>query len=203
MEFHGDVYGRLFDKEFGITARKFEMDFVKKMKVHSKVERAIAKNLGAKIITTHWIDTNKCYEVNFDYRVRFVRRDINIDQRPELFVAICVLHQYGNEPYRIFSNDVKRAYLFAKTKRPIFIEIFIEDRLPGDADMVGRLNFSFYGARDAAVNWQDEFNSSFIKNDFLRGKASLCKLQHPQRNLCVTIHDGDFTSIGPKRQLMR
>ena len=72
MESHDDVYGRPLVKESATRARKFEMGFFKKMKVHSKVERATAKQLGAKIYTTRWIDINKDDESKPDYRARLV-----------------------------------------------------------------------------------------------------------------------------------
>lgn len=46
------------------------------MIVHSKVDRSVAKQLGAKVITVKWIDTNKGDEENLDYRVRLVGREI-------------------------------------------------------------------------------------------------------------------------------
>lgn len=213
LEFYDDIYGRPLDKELATRARKLEMDFFKKMKAHSKVERSVAKQLGAKVITTRWIDTNKGDESKPDYRARLVGREIKIDDRPDLFAAtppleslrmilsICAHHQHDDEPYRILSSDIKRAYFFAKAKRPIFIEIQIEDREPGDENKIGRLNLSLYGTRDAAMNWQDEFTGVLVKNGFQRGKASPCNFVNVQRKLCVTVHGDDFTSIGPRKQL--
>ena len=144
MEFHDDVYGRPLDKNLATRARKLEMDFFKKMKVHSKVERSVAKQLGAKVITTRWIDTNKVGDDSKpDYRARLVGREIKIDDRPDLFAAIppleslrmilpiCAHHQHDDEPYRIPSSDMKRAYFFAKAKRSIFIEILVQTESQG------------------------------------------------------------------------
>lgn len=77
-----------------------------------------------------------------------------------MILSICASHQSDDEPFRILSSDIKRAYFCAKAKRPIFIEILVEGRMPGDENKVGRLNLSFYGTRDAAMNWQDEFIST-------------------------------------------
>ena len=46
--------------------------------------------------------------------------------------------------------DVKRAYFYARARRPVYIEIPIEDYEPGDELRVGKLNLSLYGTRDAA-----------------------------------------------------
>ena len=53
--------------------------------------------------------------------------------------------------------DVKRAYFYARSRTPVYIEIPIEDFEPGDEHMVGRLNLSLYGTRDAAQNWTREY----------------------------------------------
>ena len=48
--------------------------------------------------------------------------------------------------------DVKRAYFYALAKRPLFIELPVKDRLPGDEGSLAQLNLSLYGIRDAAQN---------------------------------------------------
>ena len=53
----------------------------------------------------------------------------------------------------ILSFDVSRAYFYVESIRHVFIQIPEEDRLPGDEGLVGRLNLSLYGTRDAAQNW--------------------------------------------------
>ena len=57
----------------------------------------------------------------------------------------------------MLSIDGKRARFYAAARREIYIEIPMEDGQPGDADNVARLNFSFYGTRDAAQNWTVEY----------------------------------------------
>ena len=178
MGFYDDVHGKPLEKERAIQARKLEMDFFKKMQVYSKVNRSVAKQLGAKVITTRWIDTNKGDAEKLDYRARLVGREIKTDQRLDLFAdtppleslrmifSICASNQCCNEPFRILSSDIKRAYFFARAKRPIFIEILVEDRVLGDEDKIGRLTLSLYGTRDAAMNWQDEFTSTLVKQGF-------------------------------------
>ena len=176
------------------------------MQVYSKVDRLVAKQLGAKMITTRWIDTNKGDDSKPDYRARLVGREIKIDPRPDLFAAtppseslrmilsICVSNQCNNGPYRILTSDIKRAYFFARARKPIFIEIPIEDRMPGDDNKIGRLNLSFHGTRNAATNWQDEFIATLVSQGFVRGTASPCNYHHEGRGLRVIVHGDDFTS---------
>eukprot|EP00973_Karenia_brevis_P064695 8986637-Karenia_brevis.AAC.1 len=51
-------------------------------------------------------------------------------------------------------NDVSRAYFYAKSQQPTFVELCDEDRAPGDEGMCGELMVSMYGTRTAALNWQ-------------------------------------------------
>ena len=154
MEYYDDVYGKPLEKNMAIQARKLEMQFVKKKQVHSKFDRAEAKGIGAKIITTRWIDTNKGDEINRDCPSRFASSEIQTNNGFDLFVAtppleslrvilsICQSNLYACGPYRILSSDMERYYFFAKAKRPVSIEIPIEDQESRDEHKVGRLNLS-------------------------------------------------------------
>ena len=55
----------------------------------------------------------------------------------------------------------------------MFIEIPKEDRDSNgkDKDMVGKLNLSLYGTRDAAQNWQKEYTGFMIALGFKVGRA--------------------------------
>ena len=120
---------------------------------------------GNKVITTRWIDTDKGDAENPNYRARLVGTEIKTNERHDLFAATppleslrCIVskgatNQSGSGRYCMLSSDIKRAYFYAKVARPVFIEIPIEDRKPGNEGMVGKLNMSLYGARDAAQNW--------------------------------------------------
>lgn len=209
---YDDVCGRPLHKDLAAKVPKLEMDFFKEMKVFSKVDRPVAKQLGAKTITARWVDASKGDEVNPDYRARPVRRAIKIHQRPDLFVAtpppetlrmmlsMRAPNQYEDEPCHTLSSDMKRAYCFAKANGPIFNEIPVEDREEGDEAKVERLNLSLYGSRGAAMNWQDEFTQTLVSHGLLRGKASPCNFHHPYRQLSVAVRGDDFTSTGPKTQ---
>ena len=54
------------------------------------------------------------------------------------------------------TNDVSRAYFYAPVKEGqyIYVQLQPEDILPGEEGMCGRLNYSMYGTRRAATNWQ-------------------------------------------------
>ena len=56
----------------------------------------------------------------------------------------------------IMINDVARAFFGAPVTRDVCIELPDEDKTQEDwdQDMVGKLNMSLYGTRDAASNFQ-------------------------------------------------
>ena len=105
------------------------------------------------------------------------------NDRPELFAAtpppealrfiarMCASKRQGTEAFRIFSSDVDQAYGSAPAPRPIFIEIFDEDKEPVDENMMARLDFSPHGTMDAAQNWQCEFTDKLIQQAFIRGQV--------------------------------
>ena len=143
-------------------------------------------NTGKKPIAVRWVDVNKGDDEDPNYRSRLVGREIKTDDRPDLFAAtppleslryvlsLCASSQSGPNPHRILTVDVKRAYFYAPARRPIYIELPVEDRLPGEEDHVAQLNLSLYGTRDAAQNWEAEY-SSFMKDvGFKSGLTSPC-----------------------------
>ena len=68
--------------------------------------------------------------------------------------------------------------------------------------MVGRLNLSLYGTRDAAQNWSIEYTRMLEQVGFVAGKASPRNFTHRTRDLSVTVHGDDFTTTGPESELI-
>ena len=87
MDFWDDVKGGPLERERVIEARKLEMAYFRKMCVYTKVPLGEAKALGAKVISTKWVDTNKGSEGEPNYRSRLVGRELNLSDRPDLFAA--------------------------------------------------------------------------------------------------------------------
>ena len=57
---------------------------------------------------------------------------------------------------------------YAPAKRHLYIELPEEDEL-GDHSMLGKLNVSLYGTRDAANNWLEHLTTHMESIDFQRG----------------------------------
>ena len=213
FKFFDDVTGRELDHGLAVKARRLEMDFFRKMRVYDKVPREAAARDGCRVISTRWLDINKGDLLSPNYRARLVGRELKMDSRLDLFAAtpplemlrlmcsICAGHQKGKRPYRIMTVDVKRAYFYARSRRPIYIEIPVEDYEAGDEHMVGRLNLSLYGTRDAAQNWTREYTEFLEGIGFKVGLASPCNFWHKEKELHLTVHGDDFTITGPEESL--
>ena len=212
LEFVDDVTGEPLERAEAIKARKLEIKFFKQMGVYTKVKR----EAWMKVISTKWLDVNKGDSANKNYRARLVGREIKRDKREDLFAAtppleslrmilsICANHQSNlaeGENFIVMTNDVKRAYFHAATTRAIYIRIPKEDHEEGDEDMVGRLNLSLYGTRDAAQNWARTVTKLMNSLGFVTGRHSPCNFHHCQRNIAVTVHGDDFTSTGREADL--
>ena len=91
---------------------------------------------------------------------------------------------------------------YAESIRPVFIQIPAEDRREEDEGMVGRLNLSLYGTRDAAQHWSVEYTRTLRVAGFEPGKASPCNFVHRTRDLALTVHGDDFTASGPIEDLV-
>ena len=99
----------------------------------------------------------------------------------------------GNRGEKIMVNDVSRAYFSAPARRQVFVELCEEDAVAGE-DMIGELNYSMYGTRDAAQNWGEACASTMVKMGFVQGEASPCTFSHPHKGLRSYIHGDDFVT---------
>ena len=73
-----------------------------------------------------------------------------------LLISICVRRQGDTKPCRMAVVDIKRAYFNAKARQCVLMEIPIQDREEEKEGMIGQLQLSLCGTRDAAQNWARE-----------------------------------------------
>ena len=71
-----------------------------------------------------------------------------------------------------------------------------EDFEDGDEGVVGQLNLSLHGTRDAAQGWEATYAAAMAKLGFHRGRSSPCVFHHPSRNMKCVVHGDDFFSEG-------
>ena len=62
--------------------------------------------------------------------------------------------------------------------------------------MCGRLDFSLYGTRRAASNWQKCYTDMLVKLGFEVGVANATTFVHKQRGIHCMVHGDDFVSTG-------
>ena len=208
-EFWDDLTGLPLDGDMVRAARKLEMDFFRKKAVYTKVPRS--QTNGHKVIAVRWVDINKGDDKRPDYRSRLVAKEINTHKRLDLFAATPPLEslryltsacarqgEQGRGDIRMMFNDVKRAYFFAPATREVYVELPGEDASEG---MVGRLNLSMYGTRDAAQNWARQYTQTLLDMGFRQGVASPCHFYHPGKDLRTAVHGDDFTTVGGQASL--
>eukprot|EP00973_Karenia_brevis_P042751 5916416-Karenia_brevis.AAC.1 len=205
-----DVTGAPLDAERVRRAREEEIRYFKKMKVYKKVLRSKCHQLtGRDPIGVRWVDVNKQDNENPLYRSRLVAKQFKTGNDPELFAATPPLetmkliisiaatrNHEGRIDKKIMINDVSRAYFYAPSEKPTFVEICAEDFEPGDEDKCGELQVSMYGTRQAAQNWQSCIINLMEKNGFTSARSSPCMFWHKGRDLVTMVHGDDFFTAG-------
>ena len=167
---------------------------------------------------TRWIDINKGDRFNPNYRSRFVAKEFNDGKTGDvawfaptpplealkLLISDAATTEKGKDKKCIMINDVVRAYFEAPVKRDICIELSQEDLEEGESNenLVGLLEMSLYGTRDAASNFQDEVKVFLTMIGFRIGRYNACTFWHSEKNLKTMVHGDDFTSSGREADLL-
>ena len=97
-------------------------------------------------------------------------------------------------------QDISKAYFFAPATRDIYIELPAEDAEEG---MVGRLQKSLYGTRDAALNWAEAYTKVLLDMGYEKGTSSPCSFYHKGWDLRTVVHGDDFLSEGCAKSLKK
>ena len=68
--------------------------------------------------------------------------------------------------------------------------------------MVAKLLRHMYGTRAAADGWQEEYSTFLVETlGFVQGTSSPCVFRHSTREMVMSVHGDDFTTVGPKEDL--
>lgn len=100
---------------------------------------------------------------------------------------------------QLMINDVARAYFYAPCTRDVYIELPPED--DAGPHVIGKLNLSLYGTRDAAANWQETLAGHLVGLGFVRSKAYPCIFVHKSRDMLTLVHGDDYVTSGEKEHL--
>ena len=91
--------------------------------------------------------------------------------------------------------DVKRAFLYGRTKRRVYIWLPEEDP-KSKQGLMGRLDKAMYGNRDAPQVWQEEVRATMEELGFTECVTQPGIYHHRQRRVQVVSHVDDFLCIG-------
>ena len=196
MEFWDDVNDwQPLNWETAVHARKLEMEFFKKMGVHKKVPRDVAKMMGCEVITTKRADTNKGDTSRPNCRSRLVGREVKHDKRLDLFSATPPL------------ETLKFLCSMCSVRDVITPNVHIPTRLPEDRSSskfpkrIWNLETKDvwascrYGTRDAAQNWAHEYTTFLLTFGFQVERATPCNFTHRARRVHLSVHGDDFTVV--------
>ncbi len=161
------------------------MDTYKSHGVYRKVPIADCfDKTGKRPIKVRWVIVNKGDNENPEYRARLVAKEIKMDQRLGLFAATPPLQAKkflfspavsltakSGKPYKVLFIDMKIAYFHTKCIRDVYVDLLEQDQHEG---MCGKLEEAMSGTRDAAQNWEREYESAFTNLGFRQGKSSPC-----------------------------
>lgn len=152
---------------------------------------------------TRWVDINKVDDESNNHRSRWVAQEIRMDKGQwELFagtppldavryiISTCA-STLGNQ---VMSNDIRRAYVFADVRKPIFVELPTAAKQGDNPNVCARLRKSPHGTLDAASNWSEWCTNILVEHGFVRGASNPCLVFHAARNLFTLVHRDDFLS---------
>ncbi len=105
------------------------------------------------------------------------------------------------EPTRLMVLDVKRAFLYGRMKRRVYIRLPPEDPRSREPGILGRLERAMYGCRDAPQIWQGEVRRALCALGFRPSIGQPSVYFHDDRRLQVVVHVDDFLFHGSRGNL--
>lgn len=205
-----DRTGKTLSPEHVQQARREEIRTLEGMKVFRRVPREEALEMGAKIIKTRWIDTDKSADPSSpDVRSRCVAKEFANGEMDDIFSPTPALEAIkiitsglassngGRAPTdRLMVMDIKRAFLYAPMERLVAVELPEEAKTSRDDTSVGLLLRAMYGTRDAPMQWQSHVSQYLRSLGFIQGKGHPCVYYHPKKLLRMAVHVDDFLVSG-------
>ena len=208
-----DVSGKNLDPALVRAARAEEMEGFRKHEVYEYVSRSEAESdPDGKFIGVRWIDLNKGTDESPNIRSRLVGQEYATKEKrndlyaptPPLAAARWILSQCassgrrGAKDMRVEILDIKKAFLYGRLKRTVYIELPAEDPMSKGGQYVGRLWKAMYGTRDAPSIWQEELEATMLSLGFRASKSTPCLYFHPRNRIRVVAHVDDLMVVGPK-----
>ena len=100
----------------------------------------------------------------------------------------------GATPKTLMTVDVSRAYMYAKCRNEMFVELCPKaHEEDGDEKCCWRLEKAMYGTRSAAQDWQHEIKRRMSSIGYLQGKSNPCLFYNPSSEV---VHGDDILAAG-------
>ena len=131
-------------------ARAVETEYFERLGVYERVPRSHQMAPGGKVIGVRWVGVNKGDTAEPDYRSRLVGREFAVGRGDALYAvtppleALRVIIRHAatipdtGHKRTFMIHDVRRAYVYAKINRDVYIELPEEDDKRGSG-MLGKL----------------------------------------------------------------
>ena len=189
-------------------AREKELRYLRVLGVYEEVdEHAAVAKYSVTPVDTKWVDTDKAFEgVPMQIRSRFFARLFKSGDRPDLYAgtlplealrAIMSVAASHSPEFSRMHVDVSRAYFHAKAQRPVLARLPAEDCSGKDKGKIGFLKKSMYGTRDAASNWERDWQGQLVNWGYELGRSSRSLSHYKKKTLGLT-HGDDFVVTGSK-----
>lgn len=218
--FYDNITGEELEPEAVMQARAVEIDWVRSINLYDKVPRAEALSRGHKPLPVRWVDVDKGDYLKPNIRSRLVGKELKAKTKDallahELFSAtppweavkslLSLMVTDGvakdGEELELGVFDISRAHFMPAVKRELYIEVPEEDRLPGEGDVVGRLNRNMYGFRDASNGWMEDWQKNLGQAGYVVGTANPALFFNAARNSRGAVHGDDFYVLGNRSAL--
>ena len=205
-----DVSGEPIDPSLIVKARQQEMHGFKERGVYHHVPRKIAEaDPEGKFIGVRWVDVNKGAKEVPKVRSILVGQEFAHGQRrddlyaptPPLAPARYLLStcaswgKQGPGNHRILLLDIRKAFLYDKISKTVYIELPSEDPMFKGGNMVGKLDKALYGTRDAPAAWQAELEKT------MTSCVHSLPVLTPLWKIRVVGHVDDLMCVGPRSGL--
>ena len=99
-------------------------------------------------------------------------------------------------------SDVSRAFFEAPMRRKVVVELPSEayDAEDEGEDLVGVLEMSLYGTRDAAANFQNEVAKLMKVLGYTQAVYNASLYRHERHGISVLVHGDDFVAVGGREK---
>ena len=97
--------------------------------------------------------------------------------------------------------DVKRAFLYGRARRDIYLKLPKEDENGCNGHVLGKLERSLYGTRDAPQIWQDEVRGNLEQMGYSTCASQPGVYVHPISGVKLLAHVDDIMAMGPENAL--